>query len=225
MTVEEVLAEFERLADASAIEGMARYGIRPTKTFGVSVVKLREMARRIRRDHALALDLWDTGYRDARILAALITDPAMMTNETLEHWVNDFDSWDVCDGCCSHLFDKIPSAHKKAVAWSRREEEFVRRAGYALMAVLAVHDKKAPDAAFTRFLSHIKRGSRDKRNFVRKAVNWALRQIGKRNRALHKAAIQTAREIRVVDSKAARWIAADALRELQSDAVRRKVSR
>lgn len=224
MNVDEVLADLGRHGDPSAIAGMARYGIRPAKTFGVSALKLHEMAKRIRRDHALALALWDTGVRDARILAALIADAALMTDEMLEHWVNDLDSWDVCDGCCSNLFDKVPGAHKKAIAWSRREPEFVKRAGYALMAVLAVHDKKAPDGAFLRFLPHIKRGSRDERNYVRKAVNWALRQIGKRNRALHTASVRTAREIREIDSKAARWIAADALRELESDAVRHRLN-
>jgi 3-methyladenine DNA glycosylase AlkD len=160
------------------------------------------------------LKLWKSGSLEARALAALIDEPAKVTEAQMERWVRDFDNWAVCDTCCGYLFDKTPFAWKKAVQWSRRDEEFVKRAGYALMAWLAVHDKKAADAPFIKLLPHIKRGALDERNFVKKAVNWALRQIGKRNMALNKRAIQTAKEIRSIDTSAARWIASDALREL-----------
>jgi 3-methyladenine DNA glycosylase AlkD len=157
------------------------------------------------------------------MLAGLIDDPRLVTEEQMERWVADFDSWDVCDGCCGDLFDKTPFAYRKAVAWAGREEEFVKRAGFALMAWLAVHDKRAPDEAFLEFLPAIERESADARNFVKKAVNWALRQTGKRNAALNAAAIETAHEVQCMGSKPGRWIASDALRELTSDKVREKL--
>jgi 3-methyladenine DNA glycosylase AlkD len=160
---------------------------------------------------------------EARSLAALIDDPRQVTEEQMERWVADFDSWDVCDGCCGDLFDKTPFAHRKAVEWAGRDEEFVKRAGFALMAWLAVHDKKAPDEAFLAFLPVIARESGDGRNFVKKAVNWALRGIGKRNAALNAMAIQTAQEIQSMGSRPGRWIASDALRELTSDKVRERL--
>ena len=221
----EILAELESRANPENVVGMARYGINPKNTFGVSAPVLRAMAKRIGRDHALALELWESGIREARILAGLIDDPALVTESQLERWAKDFDSWDVCDGVCSNLFDKTPFAYEKTAAWSGREEEFVKRAGFVLMAALAVHDKKAPDGRFRGFLPLIEREAADERNFVKKAVNWALRQIGKRNRPLNAAAIASAKRIRNMDSKAARWIAADALRELESDAVQGRLAR
>lgn len=219
MRAEEVLQELESLGDAKAVAGMARYGIRSAKVLGISVTKLRAIAKRLGRDQALAEALWRSGILEARIMASLIGDPALVTEPLMESWVKDFDSWAVCDGCCCNLFDKTKFAWRKALEWSRRDEEYVRRAGYAIMAALAVHDKRAGNGKFLRFLPAIKRGATDERNFVKKAVNWALRQIGKRNRALNRAAIETAREIRQMQSRSARWIAADALRELESDAV------
>jgi 3-methyladenine DNA glycosylase AlkD len=215
----EIVAELESHGNPANVAGMARYGISPVNTLGVSVPVLRAMAKRIGRDHALALELWSTGVHEARSLAGLIDDPAMVTERQLERWAAEFDSWDVCDGVCSNLFDRTPFAASKAAEWSARREEFVKRAGFVLMAALAVHDKRAPDIRFREFLPLIEREAGDERNFVRKAVNWALRQIGKRNRALNKAAIASARRIRRMDSKAARWIATDALRELEGDAV------
>jgi 3-methyladenine DNA glycosylase AlkD len=203
---------------------MARFGVTPKKAFGVSTPALRKLAREIGRDHKLALQLWTTGIHDARHLAALVGDPAAVTPAQMERWARDFASWDVVDGCCCHLFVYAPHAWKKALAWSRRKEEFVKRAGFALMAYLAVHDKKARDEKFLRLLPIIKRGARDERHFVKKAVNWALRQIGKRNRRLNRAAIVTGKAVRALDTPAARWIAADALRELTSPAVQKRLA-
>ncbi len=169
--------------------------------------------------------MWRTGIHDARLLATLIDDLAEVTQAQMERWAKDFNSWAVCDAACGCLFDKTPCAWSKAIEWTRRDEEYVKRAGFVLMAALAVHDKKAPDECFERFLPYIKQQANDDRNFVRKGVNWALRQIGKRNRRLNKLAIQTAREIRVLNTKAARWIAADALRELTSENVQARLKR
>lgn len=223
MLAEEVLRELRSRADPAAVAGMARFGIHSAKALGVPTPQLRALAKRIGRDQALAEDLWREGILEARAICSLIGDPARVTEELMEAWVADFDSWAVCDACCCNLFDKTKFAWKKALAWSRREEEYVKRAGYVLMAALAVHDKKAEDEKFLRFLPAIRRGASDERNFVKKAVNWALRQIGKRNRKLNRAAIQTAREMRKMESRSARWIAADALRELESEGVERRL--
>lgn len=197
------------------IAGMARFGINPEGTLGVSIPVIRGLARE-RRDHGLAQKLWDSGIHEARILAAMVDDPVLVTDEQMESWVRDFDSWDVCDQVCMNLFDRTPTAFDKAAAWAGREEEFVKRAGFALMACLAWHDKQASDDRFLTLLPLIQREAYDRRNYVKKAVNWALRQIGKRSLVLNQAAIETAREIQKSDSTAARWIAADALRELEN---------
>jgi 3-methyladenine DNA glycosylase AlkD len=202
---------------------MARYGINTANAYGVSVTTLREIAREAGKDRALAQRLWDSGKHEARILASLIALPKMVTEAQMESWVKDFDSWDVCDLTCSNLFSRTPFAYGKAMEWSRREEEYVKRAGFVLMAALTVHDKKMADAEFIKFLPVIKEKSTDERNMVKKAVNWALRQIGKRNVHLNGAAIQVAEEIKQMDSKSARWIASDALRELKSEKVQERV--
>jgi len=220
----EIIQRIKSLANPENVEGMARFGINPANTYGVSVPVLRKMARETGRDHELALALWASGIHEARLLACFIDRPDMVTEAQMEGWVKDFDSWDICDQCCSNLFDRTPVAHEKAVAWCEREEEFVRRAGFVLMAALSVHDKKASDEAFLRFLPLIKEYATDQRNFVKKAVNWALRQIGKRNRKLNGAALKTAEEIKKIDSRSARWIASDAIRELSSDAVQKKLA-
>jgi 3-methyladenine DNA glycosylase AlkD len=225
MDCEEILKQLESLSNPDAVAGMARFGINPKNTYGVSIPVLRKMAKQIGKNHLLAEKLWNSGIHEARILAPLIDPPEMVTGKQLERWVKDFDSWDVCDQCCSNLFDKTKFAHKKAIEWSRRREEFVKRAGFVLMATLAVHDKEADNQNFVRFLPVIKKEAADKRNFVKKAVNWALRQIGKRNSALNKIAIQTAKEIQRIDSKSARWIASDAIRELTSEPVRKRLVR
>lgn len=214
VTAEEAIAHLRSLGSERNREGMARFGINVERALGVSVTELRKFARPYRRNHRLALDLWKSGIHEARILASIVDDPAEVTERQLDSWVRAFDSWDLCDQCCLNLFVKTDFAPAKAVEWSRREEEFVKRAGFALMAALAVHRKDAPDEMFIPLLERIREESHDNRNFVRKAVNWALRQIGKRNGALKIAAVETARQIASADSKAARWIAADALREL-----------
>ncbi len=219
LEVEDIISRLRTLADPEAVKGMASFGINPENTLGVSMPAVRRLARDIGRDHRLALALWDTGVHEARILAGLIDIPAEVTEEQMERWVKDFDSWDVCDQVVMNLFDRTPFAYEKALEWSRREPEFVKRAGFALMASLAVHDKKAADEKFLRFLPAIVKGSADDRNFVRKAVNWALRQMGKRSLVLHGPAVKTARDIAASGSRSGRWIAADALRELESPAV------
>lgn len=207
------------------VDGMVRYGIAAKKAFGVPAPFIRSLAREIGKNHELALRLWSTEILDARALAALTGDPEKVTKALMNKWVKEFDNWAVCDGVCGNLFDKTPFAYEMALAWSKRKEEFVRRAGYVMMAVLAVHDKNAPDRNFLKFLPVIKRGSLDSRNFVKKAVNWALRQIGKRNVRLNHEAIRTAREIQGVDASSARWTAADALRELESSAVQKRLAK
>jgi len=223
MTADELVAELRAMANPRNVEGMARFGISSTNTLGVSVPALRALAKRAGRDHALALALWATGIHEAHILAALVDVPAQVTRRQMDRWAADFDSWDVVDGCCGDLFDKTPFAYDKAMQWSARRPECVKRAGFVLMAALAVHDKRASDSAFLAFLPVIVRESGDDRNFVKKAVNWALRQIGKRNHRLNAAAIAAAERILATDTRAGRWIARDALRELRSDAVQRRL--
>ena len=223
MKCEEIIEMLRQGADPECVAGMARFGINPDKTLGLSIPFLWNISKEIGKDHELAGQLWRSGIREARILAGIIDEPEKVTEKQMDRWVRDFDSWDVCDQVCSRLFDKTPFAYKKASEWTKRDEEYAKRAGFAMMAVLSVHDKKASDKEFEKFLPMIVRAAKDERNYVRKAVNWALRQIGKRNRALNKKAIQTAEKIRIIDSKSARWIAADALRELKSDAVQRRL--
>jgi 3-methyladenine DNA glycosylase AlkD len=193
---------------------MARFGINVERAIGVSMIDLRALARRIGRDHDLALALWDTQVHEARILATVLADPKAVTPELMETWVAGFDSWDLCDQACGNLFSRTPFGPAKALEWSEREPEFEKRAGFVLMASLALKRIRLEDDAYAPFLAAIERESDDDRNFVRKAVNWALRQIGKRNAALHSQAVATARRIEARDTKAARWIARDALREL-----------
>ncbi len=222
MTVKEILRELKALSDPGSLEGMARFGIKTSRAYGVSVPALRRLAKRAGKNHVLARQLWQSGIHEARILAGMIEDPREVTERQMDRWARDFDSWDLCDQCCSNLFDKTSFAYQKAVEWSGRKEEFVKRAGFVLMAVLAVHDKKASDRQFKGFFSLIKRESTDQRNFVKKAVNWALRQIGKRTRPLNKIAIQTAEELSLLDSPSSKWIARDALKELTSKSVQHK---
>src|SRR2546429_2521681 len=194
---------------------MARFGIRPTQVLGISIPTLRKMAKEIGRNQVLASALWDSGIHEARILASMIAEPQLVSAELMEEWVNDFDAWDVCDQVCGNLFDKTPYAYQKAKEWCQQEKEFVRRAGFVMMAELAGHYKKTQDQAFLQFFPLIKHYADDERNFVKKAVNWALRQIGKRNSHLRAVAMEWAYTIRQMDSQAARWIASDALKELQ----------
>lgn len=210
----QIIQELTGHGSAANVAGMARFGIRAKKVLGVSAPVMRALARKIGKDHKLAGELWRTGIHEARFVASLVDVPAEVTQRQMEAWAADFDNWAVCDSVCGNLFDKTPWAYAKALAWSRRGEEFVKRAAFALMAWLAVHDKKASDAKFLAFFPAIKREAKDERNFVCKAVNWALRQIGKSRPGLRRRAIALCKEIRMIDSKSARWIAADALREL-----------
>lgn len=221
---DEVVHRLKSMKNAANLAGMARYGIRTDNALGVSMPVLRRMGKDLGRDHGLAEELWNTGIHEARILASLVAEPSRVTRSQMDRWAKDFDSWDVCDQVCMNLFGKTPFAYEKALVWSRRREEFVKRAGFALMAVLAWHDKEANDARFEPFFERVLRESTDERNYVRKAVNWALRNIGKRNRRLNRQAIATAKRIARIDSRTSRWIAHDAMRELGSAKIQGKVS-
>jgi len=223
LEVKQVVDRLRSIGDPKAVEGMARFGIQSSNSFGVSVPKLRALAREVGRDHLLALKLWETGLHDARLLATMIDDPQEVIVAQMEKWVREFDSWDIVDDCCGNLFDKTPFAVTKAKEWCRREAEYEKRAGFVLMAELAVHDKNAKDQVFLDFLPSIINGASDKRNFVKKAVNWSLRQIGKRNLKLNKASVSTALKIQKMESGSAKWVAADALRELKSPQVQKRL--
>jgi 3-methyladenine DNA glycosylase AlkD len=224
ITVEHVMEELQQRGSPKTVVGMARFRIQTGKALGVSIPQLREVAKQVGTNHELAQKLWKTGIHEARILASMIDDPEKVSEDQMERWAMDFDSWDVVDGCCGNLFDKTEFAVTKAHKWSERKEEYIKRAGFVLMAELAVHDKKASDKTFLDFLPVIVRESSDERNFVKKAVNWALRQIGKRNRILNAASITTCATIKNSDSSSAKWIAADALRELTSVSVKEKIA-
>jgi len=218
-----VLTTLYTKADRRNVDGMARYGIISSNVLGVPLTFLRSLAKSLGRDHNLAMQLWSSGVYEARLLATFIADPKELSVAQANRWARDFDNWAVCDGACIHLFRKTPYAHSIALKWSARKREFVRRAGYVMIATLAVHDKNASDTLFRKYLAVVRKGSADERTYVRKAVNWALRQIGKRNGRLREEAIQTAYTIRSMGTPAARWIAADALRELESAAVKRRL--
>ena len=224
-TVPAILASLRRRGSKKNREGMARYGIVSPKVIGVSVGTLRQMAKRIGRDHGLALALWRTGWYEARMLAAFVDDPARVTPVQMDRWTRDFDNWAICDTVCFHLYDHSPHAWKKIATWSRRKEEFVRRAGFALLASVAVHDKQAPDGPFLRSLRLVERAADDDRNFVKKGVSWALRGIGHRNRILHAAALTTAAKLAASPQASARWIGRDALGDLMRPMVRNRWAR
>src|SRR5262249_11319157 len=217
------LEELLKLGTKRNVDGMARFGIVAKDANCVSKPNLDELTRRISKNHQLALELWDSGVHDAKILAGMIDDPSRVTSAQMERWVRDFDNWDTCDGTCCHLFVFAKPAWDCAIAWTKRTPEFEKRAGFALIAYLAYRDKTANDAQYKKVLPLLVREANDDRNFVRKAVNWALRNIGKRNLSLNRAAIQTATRIQQLGSRPARWIAAGALRELKSDAVQSRL--
>ena len=223
MKYEKVLEKLKSMANPKNVEGMARYGINPKNNLGISIYKLRPVAKDIGKNHELALKLWDSGIHDARLLACFVEDPKKVTADQMDSWAKDFDSWDICDQACTSLFDQTYFAWNKIIEWAERDEEFVKRGAFSLIAGLAVHDKKADDSKFEDLFRIIKRESIDERNYVKKAVNWALRNIGKRNKALNKKAVKTAREIRKIDSRTARWIASDAIRELTSEKVQKRL--
>jgi 3-methyladenine DNA glycosylase AlkD len=225
MSARQVLDELRSLSDPSQLEGMARFGIATGQALGgINLPTMRALARRIGTDHGLAQRLWASGIHEARIVAGYVDDPGQVTAEQMEEWAADFDSWDIVDNTCGDLFDRTPFAYQKAVEWAGRDEEFVKRAGFALIARLAVHDKATPDRVFGAFLPIIEREAADSRNFVRKAVNWALREIGKRSSMLNGLAIGSAERILSEGPRPARWVASDALRELRSDSVRSRLA-
>jgi len=207
------------------LAGMARFGIVGAKRLGLSMPAMRSIAKTLGQDHALATALWDTGIPDARIVAGMVAEPARLSSRQMDAWARDFTSWDVCDQVCGSAFLASPLAWRKVLVWASRKDEFVRRAAFALLATLAVHDKAASDAQFVDALNVIEAAADDERNFVKKAVNWALRNIGKRNKALNDAAIACAQRIQLQDSRTARWIAADALRELNQVAVQNRLKK
>jgi 3-methyladenine DNA glycosylase AlkD len=219
LTRDQILTRLQEQSNPEVLQGMARFGVNPTHALGINIPVLRKLARETGKNHALAAELWKTGIHEARILASMIDEPHHVSPQQMEEWVNDFDSWDVCDQVCGNLFDKTPYAYEKSREWCHREQEFVRRAGFVMMASLAVHDKKATDEAFLPFFPLIQQYATDERNFVKKGVNWALRQMGKRNSYLRTIAIQQAEAIAQLDSKAAHWIARDALKELSQHQV------
>ena len=218
MVAKEIIDKLRSQANPKNVEGMARFGINPENTLGIPIPVLRKTAKEIGRDPQLAQELWDSGIHEVKILAAMVDDPRKVSKQQMDTWVKDFDSWDVCDQVCMNLFDKTPFAFEKAKEWAEDEKEFIRRAGFAMMACLAWHDKTAGDEKFLEFFPLIKKYATDERNFVKKAVNWALRQIGKGRPKLLPKAIKLAKEIesasRRSNSKSAKWIAKDALREL-----------
>ena len=225
MNYNKVINQLKSMGDPKSVEGMARYGINPNNNLGISIYKLRPLAKKIGKNHELSIKLWNSGIHDARLLAVFIEDPTQVTDEQMDLWAQDLDSWDICDQACTSLFDLTPHAWKKVFEWSKRKEEFVKRVAFSIIAGLAVHDKKASDLKFEEFFTIIKRESTDERNYVKKAVNWALRNIGKRNLVLNKKAICIAKEIKNIDSKSAKWIANDAIRELTSDKIQKKVKK
>jgi 3-methyladenine DNA glycosylase AlkD len=223
LDLEEIIDELEALSTPENIEGMARFGITPEKTFAVRIPDLRKIAKKAGKDHALAEKLWERDYRETKILACMIEEPELVSSAQMDSWVLEFDYWEICDQCCMNLFRKTAFAYNKIYEWSEREEEFVKRAAFTLIAVMAGHDKKAHDEQFEKFFPLIIRESTDNRNFVKKAVNWALRHIGKRNIHLNKCAIEVAMKIKSLDSKSSRWIASDALRELKSEKIQNRL--
>ncbi len=225
MNKTEVLRWLERRGTRRNIEGMARYAIVAKRVYGVSMSTMLSLQKKIGKDHALALELWETGWYEARLMAALIDDPKLVTRRQMNSWAAGFENWADCDTVCFHLFDRTPFAWEKARQWSASPREFVKRAGFVLMACLALHDKTAPDAKFLPFLPMIEKGAHDQRNFVKKGVNWALRGIGRRNRALHAAAMKAAKRLALSKEASCRWVGKDALRELSGPVVRAKLAK
>jgi len=229
MVTDEIVKKLKSLENPVNIAGMARFGIVTKKAFGISAPALKNLAKEIKKQtqdrHTLALELWQTGIHEARIISYLIDDAAQVTEAQMDDWVKDFDNWAICDGTCGTLFCKTKFAYQKAFEWSEREEEFIKRAGLVLPAWLAVHDKKADDTKIEEFLPILESKANDERSFIKKAVNWSLRQIGKRNLHLNNLAIETAEKIKAQGTKSARWIAADALRELTNEKVLERLNK
>ena len=223
--VQAVLASLERFADKRVREDMSkRYGVYTNKAFGVSMSNIQKVAKPLGRNHELAAALWETGWYEARMVTSFVDEPARVTAAQMDAWVRDFDNWGNCDTLCFNLFDRTPHAWRKVAQWCKQEEEFVKRAGFALLWSLTVHDKQADDEQFRQGLVLILRGASDERHFVKKAVNMALRAVGKRNPALNAAAVAVARRLADSPNAAARWVGKDALRELTSASVTRRLA-
>jgi 3-methyladenine DNA glycosylase AlkD len=225
MEVQQVIKILKDTANEDALIGMARFGIKTNQAFGISMPELRRLAKIIGKNHDLAIELWLTGYHEARILASLLAEPKKTTVELMDAWVAEFDSWDVCDQCCSNLFKYTPFAYSKAIAWTSSEQEFIKRAGFTLMACLASGDKKANEDKFLPFFPLIIQHAEDERNFVRKAVNWALRQMGKRSHFLRSIALDCIDELLKTKNKTAVWIAKDAQKELNSEKIIKRIKK
>jgi len=222
-SVEEVLKKLRAKAEPENVGGMARYGMIAERRLGVSVPDMRKIAKEVGKDHRLALALWTTGIPEAKIVASMIDEPEKLTEEQMEAWVTGINSWDICDQVCMNLFEKTPLVWKKIRDWAERDEEFVKRTAFSLIACLAWHNKEVEDEKFIELFPVIKQGATDERNFVKKAVNWALRNIGKRNPNLNKAALKAAKEIQQIDCKTTHWVASNAIKELESEAVQRRL--
>jgi 3-methyladenine DNA glycosylase AlkD len=219
MDIESLLNSLHRLADLDNLEGMSRFGINTSNALGIPMPNLRSLAKGVKKDTQLAMELWDTGIHEARILAALIANPTDFPSEVMDEWVAGFDSWDVCDQCCSNLFRYTPFAIEKIRKWCASDEEFTRRAGFSLIAVSGLKTIKFEDKQYEEFLSLVEIHSTDSRNMVKKAVNWALRQIGKRNMQLHPLALNLAIKLKSSTDPTARWIGSDAYRELTNEKI------
>ena len=223
--VEFALTWLKRHSTKKTRDGMARYGIPSHNALGVTVGDIRALAKQLGRNHELAAALWGTEIYEARMLTSMIDDPALVTSDQMDRWCRDFDSWAICDTLCFHLFDRTPFARQKIKRWSKSRGEFVKRAAFALMASVSLHDKSAEDAEFLAYLPLIEQAATDNRNFVKKAVNWALRTIGKRSLMLNEAALETSRRLAESDEPSCRWVGKDALRELSSTAVQTRLRR
>lgn len=225
MTYEEVIKILVSQRNPKNVAGMARFGIHPkSEVLGISIPKLREIAKIIKKDHKLALKLWKSKIHEAKILAGFIADSEILTEKQMDGWIKDFDSWDIVDQVCSNLFDKTEFVYKKIFEIAERNKEFEKRTAFTLMATLSVQNKKMSNSKFLKFFPLIKKASLDERNFVKKAVNWALRQIGKRNSELNGKALRLAKQIQKIDSESARWIANDAIRELEHKKIKDIIS-
>jgi 3-methyladenine DNA glycosylase AlkD len=220
-----IVTRLKKLGSQKGLDSMARFAIVTDNAFGISVEQIRKVAKEIGRDHALAQELWDTGWYEARMLAAFVDDPAEVTPKQMNAWVADFDNWAICDTVCFHLFDKTPHAWKKILPWSKLKPEFAKRSAFATLWGLSVHDKSATDEQFVSALEIIEHSATDERNFVKKAVNMALRAIGKRNAGLHSAALAVAERLAASDDPTSRWNGKDTLRELRSASVARRLAK
>jgi 3-methyladenine DNA glycosylase AlkD len=222
--VDETLRWLEKRGTKAGREGMARYGIVSPKAYGVSMTTTKSLAKKLGKDHDLALELWDTGWFEARMLTSFVDEPARVTSSQMDSWAKDFDNWAICDTICFHLFDKTPYAWSKVEKWANRKDEFVKRAAFALIASVALHDKKAPDAPFLKSLKLIENAADDDRNFVKKGVSWALRGVGHRNKPLHAAALDLAEKLAASNDKTKRWIGKDVIRDITRPAILERVA-